>query len=122
MWCVLELNLSIIGGSIPAAKPFVRKLFPRLLSSSYRSGSGANIYINSRRSQPRRRSEDEIDLTPGIKSKFSGKLSSHARDEDAESDDYIFTYASTASMPTDGSPEHITKTVEYGYKVEPRAT
>lgn len=34
MWCILELNLSIIGGSIPALKPFAQRFFPKLLGST----------------------------------------------------------------------------------------
>ncbi|KXJ87893.1 hypothetical protein Micbo1qcDRAFT_112990, partial [Microdochium bolleyi] len=33
-WCLVELLLSIIGGSIPALKPFVRRFFPRLLGTT----------------------------------------------------------------------------------------
>lgn len=42
MWCILELNLSIIGGSIPALKPFLQQFFPRLLSSPYIRNSESN--------------------------------------------------------------------------------
>lgn len=34
-WCVVELFLGIIGGSIPALKPFIRRFLPRLLGSTY---------------------------------------------------------------------------------------
>ncbi|KAL4882703.1 hypothetical protein BJY04DRAFT_206912 [Aspergillus karnatakaensis] len=38
MWCVIELNLGIIGGSVTAMRPFVRRYFPRLLGLSSHSG------------------------------------------------------------------------------------
>lgn len=31
LWCAVELDLSIIGGSVPSMKPFVKRHFPRLL-------------------------------------------------------------------------------------------
>ncbi|KAL8339022.1 hypothetical protein RB598_007371 [Gaeumannomyces tritici] len=40
MWCILELNLSIVGGNIPALKPFIKRVFPSLLGSSAAAGSG----------------------------------------------------------------------------------
>lgn len=39
-WCVVELFLSIIGGSIPALKPFIRRFLPRLLGSTYAARRG----------------------------------------------------------------------------------
>jgi len=38
MWCVIELNMSIVGGSVPSMKPVVREHFPRLLGLSANSG------------------------------------------------------------------------------------
>ncbi|KAH7385044.1 hypothetical protein BKA64DRAFT_581538 [Cadophora sp. MPI-SDFR-AT-0126] len=34
MWCVIELNISIIGGNFPTLRPFLRKYVPALLGSS----------------------------------------------------------------------------------------
>ncbi|TLD30934.1 hypothetical protein PspLS_03019 [Pyricularia sp. CBS 133598] len=34
LWCILELNLSIIGGNFPTLRPFGQSIFPRLRSSS----------------------------------------------------------------------------------------
>ncbi|KAL8372239.1 hypothetical protein RB595_001837 [Gaeumannomyces hyphopodioides] len=42
MWCILELNLSIVGGNIPALKPFIKRAFPSLLGSSAAAASGGN--------------------------------------------------------------------------------
>ncbi|KFY47812.1 hypothetical protein V496_10434 [Pseudogymnoascus sp. VKM F-4515 (FW-2607)] len=48
MWCVIELNMSIVGGCIATFKPFLRKYFPRVLGSSrspamvYGSNTGAS--------------------------------------------------------------------------------
>lgn len=42
LWCTLELNLSIIGGSIPALKPFLQRFSPRVLDESRIRNSGFN--------------------------------------------------------------------------------
>ncbi|KAK0101938.1 hypothetical protein ONS95_001253 [Cadophora gregata] len=34
MWCVIELNISIVGGNFPTIRPFLRKYVPALLGSS----------------------------------------------------------------------------------------
>lgn len=34
MWCVIELNISIIGGNFPTLKPFLRKYLPGILGTS----------------------------------------------------------------------------------------
>lgn len=46
MWCVLELNMSIIGGSIPTLKPFLQRHAPRLLSLSQSKGGSCNTNYN----------------------------------------------------------------------------
>ncbi|KAJ5803087.1 uncharacterized protein N7503_005537 [Penicillium pulvis] len=38
MWCTIELNLGIFGGSVTAIRPFVRRYFPRLLGLSSAGG------------------------------------------------------------------------------------
>lgn len=44
LWCILELNLSIIGGSIPTLKPFLQRFCPRLLGSSPKQSSGSRVH------------------------------------------------------------------------------
>ncbi|KFY45090.1 hypothetical protein V494_01152 [Pseudogymnoascus sp. VKM F-4513 (FW-928)] len=44
MWCVVELNMSIVGGCIATFKPFLRKYFPRVLGSSH---NPAILYDNN---------------------------------------------------------------------------
>ena len=54
MWCVLELNLSIVGGSMPAMKPVLQKYFPRLLASTQGASESGNYYMDDTRSKPKR--------------------------------------------------------------------
>ncbi|KAI1845900.1 hypothetical protein JX265_011204 [Neoarthrinium moseri] len=101
MWCILELNLSIIGGSIPALKPFAQRFFPRLLGSSGgsrgRSTSGA-YPLPSRNTQ----------YGPG--SHFSkSQAKSRVEADDTGSEEYIMQGLGGAA---------ITKTVQFGYEVE----
>ncbi|KAF5024258.1 hypothetical protein F66182_3667 [Fusarium sp. NRRL 66182] len=46
MWCILELNLSIIGGSMATIKPFLRMLIPRMFSTSGGKSSKDGIYLH----------------------------------------------------------------------------
>lgn len=46
MWCALEINLQIIGGNIPALKPFVQRLFPRLLGSTRSRDTNGHIRLD----------------------------------------------------------------------------
>ncbi|KAJ1323682.1 alpha-methylacyl-CoA racemase [Microdochium nivale] len=51
-WCIVELLLSIIGGSIPALKPFVRRFFPGILGSTnargrFSRGTGSKNYLGT---------------------------------------------------------------------------
>ncbi|XEU97404.1 hypothetical protein FSHL1_002690 [Fusarium sambucinum] len=45
MWCVLELNLSIIGGSMATIKPFLRIVIPRMFTTNY-GGASASAGIH----------------------------------------------------------------------------
>ncbi|KAJ5946837.1 hypothetical protein N7454_003676 [Penicillium verhagenii] len=47
MWCTIELNLGIFGGSVTAIRPFIRRYFPRLLGLS----SGGDYYGSQSRKQ-----------------------------------------------------------------------
>ncbi|KFY05489.1 hypothetical protein V492_08506 [Pseudogymnoascus sp. VKM F-4246] len=44
MWCVVELNMSIVGGCIATFKPFLLKYFPRVLGTSH---NPAVLYDNN---------------------------------------------------------------------------
>ncbi|RGP62978.1 putative integral membrane protein [Fusarium sporotrichioides] len=48
MWCVLELNLSIIGGSVATIKPFLRIAIPRMFTTNYGASASAGIHLESK--------------------------------------------------------------------------
>ncbi|KAM0385232.1 hypothetical protein HYE67_008019 [Fusarium culmorum] len=51
MWCVLELNLSIIGGSMATIKPFLRIAIPRMFTTNYGkygASASAGIHLESK--------------------------------------------------------------------------
>ena len=43
LWCTIELNMSIVGGSIPMLKPLFRRYLPPPLSLTSRSQSSSKI-------------------------------------------------------------------------------
>jgi len=115
MWCVLELNLSIVGGSMPAMKPVLQKYFPRLLASTQGASDSGNYYMDDTRSKPKRsRITDPYNIS---------------RDRDSKSDSeserrIVNEVVGGKSVETSGvmgaswvPGDHITKTVEYGYQV-----
>lgn len=112
MWCVLEINLSIIGGSIPAAKPFIQRIFPRLLGSYGGGSTQNNIYLYSARA-PASHSQ----AAPGITSNYMGTITSAARYEDTGSEENIMV-EKRQDPSFDGTEGQITKTVAFSYKVE----
>lgn len=107
MWVILELNLSIIGGSIPALKPFAQRHCPILLGTS-RNASTQGYYMQH--SKPGTGKKSTANRTHDS----SYPMSDHFRSR---------TSASKGDDPT-GSEEcivmrdQITKTVQYGYAVE----
>jgi hypothetical protein len=116
MWCVLELNLSIVGGSMPATKPVLQKYFPRLLASTQGhtdSKSHNNYYMSDTmrsRAKPSR-ATDPYNISRNRDSK-----------SDSGSERGIVTHVvggkDMGVMGASwGNGEQITKTVEYGYQV-----
>ena len=112
MLCVLELNLSIIGGSIPVLKPFVRRVFPRLLGSSPQARF-APSYLQASIHVQRHGASDYLELCPRPKSSHTGDIWS-----EANSDSHIISSPSAGPSLLDEKPTLITKTIEYGYATE----
>lgn len=122
MWCVLELNLSIIGGSMPAMKPVLQKYFPRLLASTQGQTDSNAYYLDDSRSRPKRsRATDpyrgsvmlEDDVNYDSKSEGGSDSDRHTVTIDPSGKAHGGVMG--ASLAKGG--EHITKTVEYGYEV-----
>jgi hypothetical protein len=129
MWCVLELNLSIVGGSMPAMKPVLQKYAPKILASTHGQTDPESYYMNDSLSKPTKRSQrvtDPYNISRDRDSK-----------SDTESERRIIVPGSEeitavgGKSPDTGSggvmgasykkkswSETITKTVEYGYEVD----
>lgn len=119
MWVILELNLSIIGGSIPALKPFAQRHCPILLGSSRNASSGSsgsglsNPYYKHRQS--------------GAGPKPSTNRTRDSGYPASDRDHYRSRASASQGADGDGTgseecivmQDHITKTVQYGYAVEP---
>ena len=114
MWCVLELNLSIVGGSMPTMKPVLQKYFPRLLASTQGASDSGNYYMDDTRSKPKRsRITDPYNISRDRDSK-----------SDSDSERRIVNQVVGGKSVESGVMgaswtlgDHITKTVEYGYQV-----
>lgn len=102
MWCILELNLSIIGGNIPAAKPLLAKMFPRVFSSSTQNTSAWKYHNNSG------------SHTGGVKG--TAGASAFSMNKTMKSNTRI-TAADNGSEEYIMEDQTIRKTVEYGYEV-----
>lgn len=124
MWCVLELNLSIIGGSMPAMKPVLQKYFPRLLASTQGHTDSNAYYLEDSNSKSKRSRNDPYSV-----SQIGGQDSDNESDKrsivhqgDRQSRGYHVSGKSDVEIGVMGAsltkgPDAITKTVEYGYEV-----
>jgi hypothetical protein len=129
MWCVLELNLSIVGGSMPAMKPVMQKYCPKLLASTHGQTDPESYYMNDSLSKPTKRSRvtDPYNISRDRDSK-----------SDTESERRIIASSQEVTGGDDKASEAgvmgasynkkkswsetITKTVEYGYEVDNEIT
>lgn len=100
MWCVLELNLSVIGGSIPALKPFAQRFFPKLLGST---GASKGRTTDGAYALPSR-----IQGYGGGSHFSRSHNQSKIEADDTGSEDFIMS----------GVSAQINKTVQFGYTVE----
>lgn len=100
MWCILELNLSIIGGNIPAAKPLLTKLFPRVFATSSQNTSAWKYHNSaSNTGGPNGVAGSAFSMNKTMKS------NTRITAADNGSEEYIM------------QDQTIRKTVEYGYEV-----
>jgi hypothetical protein len=120
MWCVLELNLSIVGGSMPAMKPVMQKYCPKLLASTHGQTDPESYYMNDSLSKPKRsRVTDPYNISRDRDSKSDTESE---RRIIAESQEVMADKAASeagvmgASYKKKSWSETITKTVEYGYE------
>ncbi|RDW84879.1 hypothetical protein BP6252_02469 [Coleophoma cylindrospora] len=108
MWCVIELNISIIGGCIPTMKPFLRKYLPNILGSSSPQ-YGSHGYGSRKRTG----SYPLHSFDPSRSGKGTQNQVTVNGQGDNESEEYI--------IQNDGGESKmgsIVKTVHYGYKEE----
>ncbi|KAK8128726.1 hypothetical protein PG984_009834 [Apiospora sp. TS-2023a] len=110
MWVILELTLSIIGGSIPALKPFAQRHCPILLGSS-RNASTNGYYMHSKSNTGKKptanRSGDSgYPTSDHFRHKASASTGGTGRDPNGSEECIVLQ-------------DQITKTVQYGYEVQP---
>lgn len=85
LWCMVELNMGIIGGCVTAMRPFVRRYFPRLLDSLPSEDPSESSCPQPR--SPRQLSRNQPDLNNGGK-QHSTVLKAEV-EGDNESEEYI---------------------------------
>ena len=129
MWCVLELNLSTVGGSMPAMKPVMQKYCPKLLASTHGQTDPESYYMNDSLSKPKRsRVTDPYNISRDRDSKSDTE--SERRIIVAGSEEITVVGSKSPDTSSGGGvmgasynkkkswSETITKTVEYGYEVD----
>lgn len=123
MWCVLELNLSIIGGSMPAMKPVLQKWFPRMLASTRGQTDSNAYYLDDSTSRVKRSRNDPYSVAhAGIDSDGESDKQSATYQGERQSVGYHASGKSDVGVGVMGASltrkdDTITKTVEYGYEV-----
>ncbi|KAK8867636.1 hypothetical protein PGQ11_006214 [Apiospora arundinis] len=121
MWVILELNLSIIGGSIPALKPFAQRHCPILLGTSRsRSTNGlSNPYYKHSNSKSQGGTGAKKSTANGTRDSgypASDPYRSRATARGGNSLDHDDTAMGSEECIV--MQDQITKTVQYGYAVE----
>lgn len=121
MWCILEINLSIIGGSMPTLKPFLQRHAPRLLSRSQSKGVSSH---SNEHNMPRSQSHFgrlEGDARSPAWKRTTGTTASCSMSRSCEGDSSLSPVQSsyTDELPLQGV---IKKTINYGYELEEEAS
>ncbi|KAK2753058.1 hypothetical protein FQN55_005018 [Onygenales sp. PD_40] len=120
LWCVIELNLGIIGGSFPALRPFFRQYFPGFLGGTTGRSRGQS-YGYAQASNSRFRHSHKLGSFPS---------SPGATSHDAQFSQHNHIYSSNVAVgqsendseehimypPQPNPPGHIVKTVEYSLR------
>ncbi|KAK2806791.1 hypothetical protein FQN50_005653 [Emmonsiellopsis sp. PD_5] len=120
LWCVIELNLGIIGGSFPALRPFFRQYFPGFLGGTTARSRGQS-YGYAHTSNSRFRHSHKLASFPS---------SPGATSTDAQFSQHNHIYSSNVAAgqtgndseehimypPQPNPPGHIVKTVEYSLR------
>ncbi|CZS91358.1 related to integral membrane protein [Rhynchosporium graminicola] len=127
MWCVIELNTSIIGGNFPTLKPFLKRYLPGLLGTSRGQKSASYIKSGSHNLQTFDKPPYAANGPKAFNRTTVTGMDKKARD-DNESEEYIIQRSSHNSEtelerteqlragPSNGGMNgagRITKTVEY---------
>lgn len=117
MWCILEINLSIIGGSMPTLKPFLQRHAPLLLSLSQSKGGSSNANENNiARSRSHFGRLDGGGRSPAWKRTTGTTAScSMSRSRGGDSSLSPVKSSNTDELPLQGA---IKKTIYYGYELE----
>ncbi|OBT50989.1 hypothetical protein VE04_07937 [Pseudogymnoascus sp. 24MN13] len=113
LWCVVELNISIIGGCAPTLRPFLQRYFPSLLgSSSALYGTGELHHGRSRQGQSHQLRS--FDPSSSITTKTGTTRVMIRTVGENESEEYIIQHGNGSEA--DSQLGKITKTVEFGYE------
>lgn len=117
MWCILEINLSIIGGSMPTLKPFLQRHAPRLLSLSQSKGGSTNTNENNIARSRSHFGRLEGDARSPAWKRTTGTTASCSVSRSCGGDSSMSPVKSSHAdeLPLQGA---IKKTIYYGYELE----
>ncbi|KAF7958143.1 hypothetical protein EAE96_003705 [Botrytis aclada] len=119
LWCVIELNLSIVGGCAPTLRPFMRKYCPKVLGSSGRMYGSGDAQHGKNHSYPLKSHDKSASATKDNKSRLGISGGSTVTGEN-ESEEFIIEQNSNSR--DDSEFGGIVRTVDFGYEegVEPK--
>ncbi|THV45868.1 hypothetical protein BGAL_0442g00050 [Botrytis galanthina] len=113
LWCVIELNLSIVGGCAPTLRPFMRKYCPKVLGSSGRMYGSGDANHGKGHSYPLKSHDKSSPATKDNKSRLGIPGGSTVTGEN-ESEEFIIGQKSNSR--DDSEFGGIVKTVDFGYE------
>ncbi|KAK6592039.1 integral membrane protein [Botrytis cinerea] len=112
-WCVIELNLSIVGGCAPTLRPFMRKYCPRVLGSSGRMYGSDEARPGKGHSYPLKSHDKSTPATKDSKSRL-GIPGGNTVTGENESEEFII--GQKDSLRDDLEFGGIVRTVDFGYE------
>ncbi|KAJ5746202.1 hypothetical protein N7520_011384 [Penicillium odoratum] len=117
LWCTIELNLGIFGGSVTAMRPFIRRYFPRLLGLS----SAGGYYGSQSRKQAHPLNSIPRSGQPDFSNRnhlYSATMTASRNAPDNDSEEHILSPKSAGTKEMDG----IVRTVEFDIENTPTQT
>ncbi|KAJ5893648.1 hypothetical protein N7495_005339 [Penicillium taxi] len=112
MWCTIELNLGIVGGSVTAIRPFIKKYFPELLGSTKSYATSRSRKYGHPLGSTSAQASKQLNLT-NRENRYTVTTLTTLRGPDNDSEEFILSNIKPEGQATDSG---IIRTVTFDVK------